>query len=497
MYHTISFVVNKDHDFYDYCNTSTQAVNNLRNAVLFRIRQVFTFVNKPFERLTTNELEIYNEIKNALSAMGEKYAMPTKEKPRLSYAFLNKLMRVTENQDFFCKNISKQTAQHVLQNTVSEMKSFYALRKMYFQNPSSLNGRPELPHYGKKGGNHTVTLTNQDCIVYETKDGGHEVKFPLNDKRFQLGNMLIPGRLMQVEIKPTHGIFVLLLTFNDGIDEVKSVSEKPTRICGIDLGVNNLAAITNNLGIPSLLFKGKIIKSVNRYYNKIYAGIQSKQTKGSPDKFKSTPESDALCLWRNNHIDDFMNKTAARIIDWCIDNKIDTIVIGINKNWKQEINIGKVNNQNFVQIPFLKFKKMIQYRAEAVGICIIEQEESYTSKASFFDNDYIPTYGIDDKDAHFSGKRCKKQRFYKTADGTVINADLNGSANIIRKAIPDAFDKCQPDFDNVWIYNHPDELYIERNKLLQWETRLSHESSKSKLKRLAKKQKLNVTPCMV
>lgn len=263
------------------------------------------------------------------------------------------------------------------------------------------------------------------------------------------------------------------------------------------MGVNNLAAITNNLGLSSLLFKGKIIKSLNQYYNKVYGNIQSEQTIGTTNKFKPTPESDAICLWRNNHINDFMNKAAARIIDWCIDNKIDTIVIGVNKGWKNEINLGHVTNQNFVQIPFLKFRKLIHYRAEAAGIRIIEQEESYTSKASFLDNDYIPTYGIDDQNSHFSGKRCKKQRFYKASDGTVINADLNGSANIIRKAIPNAFDKCQPDFENVLIYNHPDELYVERNKSLQWETRLSDSPSKSKLKRLAKKQKLNVTPCMV
>lgn len=127
--------------------------------------------------------------------------------------------------------------------------------------------------------------------------------------------------------------------------------------------------------------------------------------------------------------------------------------------------MGKKNNQTFVQLPLYKLILNITYRAERCGIRVIKREESYTSKASFLDNDVIPTFGKNDEEYKFSGKRIKRG-LYKAADGTIINADLNGSANILRKEVSDAFASHQPDFGNVIIIRHPD-LENAKNSLLR------------------------------
>ena len=258
------------------------------------------------------------------------------------------------------------------------------------------------------------------------------------------------------------------------------------------MGVENIAAITNNIGEPCLLFKGGVIKSINQQYNKRMAAIQSEQTKGSAEKFEMTPEADKLCLDRQHKMDDFMSKVAKRIIEWCVVYEIDTIVIGHNTFWKQNSNLGKVGNQNFVQIPFYKFVKQIEYRAENLGIRIIMQEESYTSKASFLDKDDIPVYGKTEGEPSFSGTRYQRG-MYRSKDGTVLNADLNGSANILRKAVPDAFGEQAPLFNEVCVFPHPYFEEMLSNSAMQcakqaFASQKEKGPSRAKMRRLARKQ---------
>ena len=275
------------------------------------------------------------------------------------------------------------------------------------------------------------------------------------------------------------------LVFDD--EKETPVTRPPHRMVGIDLGVDNTAAITNNLGLPCLLFKGGVLKSINQLYNKKMAAIQSEQTKGTDKKFVMTKKTHSLCVWRNNRIEDTINKIGSSIVAWCCDNDVDTIVIGHNTHWKQNANMGKKNNQTFVQLPLYKLILNITYRAERCGIRVINREESYTSKASFLDNDAIPTYGKNDEEYKFSGKRIKRG-LYKAADGTVINADLNGSANILRKEFPDAFASHQPDFGNVIVIRHPDLENAKNNHKKQLAEPKT--ISKSKTKRLKAKGKM-------
>lgn len=474
---------------FEYFDKITKAGNCLYNATLFRIRQVLTLTEKPPEKWTDNEREVYDEILKALPLMPKKFAMPTKGRSILSYEFLNALLKASDNPDYRREGLPVQSAQHVIKDAVRAMKSFRHATKEYYKKPSSFTGKPKLPGYHQKGGNSTIILTNQDCVVYPKKDGpGYEVKFPKFDKRMDLGNAPITGRLKQVTIKPNHGIFIVSFVFENSDKNPEFV--EPRRICSIDPGLENLAAITSNIGAPCLLLKGGVVKSINQLYNKLMANEASQQTSGTVNKFHMTDKTHRICLRRNNQINDFMQKTAARIVNWCVENKIDTIVIGTNRMQKQGINLGHKTNQSFVQVPFSKLRSLITYRAERYGIQVIEREESYTSKASFLDNDYIPTYGVDDKNAHFSGTRPKRG-IYKAKDGTRINADLNGSGNILRKEFPSAFceDGQVPDFNSVIIIRHPDYDRATANRKKQLS--VPHIDSKSKLRRLAKKEKRN------
>ena len=266
----------------------------------------------------------------------------------------------------------------------------------------------------------------------------------------------VSGKFIQLNVTPKNNVYQLSFIFDDEADAPEA-ADTAERVIAIDLGVDNMMAVANNIGAECLLFKGGAAKSANHYFNKMSARIQSEQTIGSTDKFVPTKRYYRLLQKRNNRINDFMLKCGKRLITWCVEKRIDTIVIGENKFWKQECSMGGTGNQNFVQIPFERLKWIIAYSAERLGIHVIYQEESYTSKASFLDRDKIPVYSRNSKEEYkFSGVR-EKRGLYRSSDGTKINADLNGSANILRKALPDAFKNgAEPDFRNIRTYYHPD-----------------------------------------
>ena len=353
-------------------------------------------------------------------------------------------------------------------------------------------GKPNIPGYHRKGGLSTITFTNQDCVLYSGDDTSY-MKFPGTKERLNVGKCPVDGRLKEVKAKPYHNIFIVYLTFDDGKPE-PVMKEHPERICAIDFGVENLAAITNNVGLPCLLFKGGVLKSQNQWYNKRMANIASKQTIGTTDKFQPTTESQVVCLKRENQVVDFSRKLCKRIVDWCVQNNIDTIVVGNNPGWKQNSDMGKKSNQEFVQLPFGRIIQMLELKALQNGIRVMKQEESYTSKASYLDNDHIPVYGENDNDAVFSGKRrpykykgvSQKDGYrglYTAKDGSVINSDLNGSANIGRKALPELFTGVV-DFSSVIVIKHPDYDSRKENGKKQ---KANAKPSKSKARRLAAK----------
>jgi putative transposase len=270
------------------------------------------------------------------------------------------------------------------------------------------------------------------------------------------------------------------------------------RVVSIDPGVNNFCAVTNNFGEKPFLIKGGVIKSANRYYNKKLAEFRSEAERCNGKK--QTRRIRKLTDKRNRILKDLMHKASRKITDWAAEHEADVVILGHNRFQKQRIRTGHVNNQTIVQIPHNVFAGMLRYKLEEEGILLVEQEESYTSKASFPGRDLIPTYGEDDDRACFSGKRGPHRYkgtysaggfrgLYMTDDGAIINSDLNASANIIRKAVPEAFDKgSDVCFDDVKIIVHPD----SENRRLLRERQLEKNSgiSRSRQNRLKKKRML-------
>ena len=215
--------------------------------------------------------------------------------------------------------------------------------------------------------------------------------------------------------------------------EQPKLKKDNSRYFSIDPGLNNIVSIYNNIGIRPLLYNGRPIKSINQYYNKTNSKLRSEL----PTNVKISKRLKQLSFKRNNKIDYEMHKISTHIINEAEKNNISKIFIGKNIGWKNEINLGRRNNQNFVNIPYAKLFHQLSYKGLLKGIEVIFTEESYTSKASFFDKDYLPKYGESDNHT-FSGRRIKRG-LYRDDKGNIWNADLNGAANIMRKCSDKAY----------------------------------------------------------
>ena len=211
--------------------------------------------------------------------------------------------------------------------------------------------------------------------------------------------------------------------------EINNLNLNKDRFIGIDLGVSNIVTIVNNVGLKPTIIKGGIVKSINQFYNKRIAELKSIKDKQGISF--ETKRLQRITRKRNNKINDIFHKTSREIINYCIKNNFGTIIIGYNRTWKQKVNIGKINNQKFVQIPFFKLINQIKYKSELVGIDIIIEGESFTSKCSFLDKEPIK------KHKNYMGKRINRGLF-KTKKGLLINADVNAGYNIIKKVVPNA-----------------------------------------------------------
>lgn len=246
---------------------------------------------------------------------------------------------------------------------------------------------------------------------------------------------LVDKKLKQVRILPKYNARCFEVEYVVEA-EVEPQKVEPQNALSIDLGLNNLAACVSTTG-ASWIVDGKPLKAINQWFNKQNARLSRIK---DLQKIKGTTERQArLTINRNNRVRDYLNKAARTIINWCIERKVGTVIVGVNPGMKQEINIGGKNNQSFVQIPHWSLRNKLQSLCERYGLVYREQEESYTSKASFLDGDDIPTYNPDNPQKYkFSGKRVKRG-LYRSRDGHLISSDCNGAANIGRKSSHDGF----------------------------------------------------------
>jgi putative transposase len=299
----------------------------------------------------------------------------------------------------------------VLKNLFYNIKSWQKARKEYEKNPSKFLSRPRLPKYKKE-----LSILGFNNGQIKWKEG--YIHFPK-----MIGIAPIGSKLGACRVIPKSNHFVVEFVY-----EVKEKEQKEYNgnAIGIDLGLNNLATIVSNTG-ESFIINGKPLKSINRYYNKRKSNLQSKL---SNNKYISKKIQN-LTLKRNNKIKNYIHHASKFIVSKAEEMNISKIVIGNNKNWKQEISIGKKNNQNFVSIPHSNLIDKIEYKAKMVGIEVVRTEESYTSKCSALDYEPIKKHEI------YLGKRIKRGLF-RSSNGTKINADSNGSLNILRKVVGDA-----------------------------------------------------------
>lgn len=345
----------------------------------------------------------------------------------LRYAELDSTLKMdTEYPDY--RNMpTAQSAQQILRLLDKNWKSFFKSIKDWAKHKEKYLGKPKMPKYLKKSSNYILIMTNQDCKLH---DGC--IKFPKVFDGFTIKPKFVEKQnaagLQQVRFIPRKGKIVAEVVYT--IHGVEKLADNG-RYIGIDIGVDNLATVANNVGASAFTINGRPLKSLNKYFNKLksrYQGISKRMN----DK-NNTNRLDRLTDKRTAKINDYLHKASRYIIDYCIQHDIHTIIIGQNKEWKQRSNIGKANNQTFVQIPFARLIEMIQYKAEECGIAVILTEESYTSGTSFIDNEE-PTK------AFYNKSRRIHRGMFVSNSGVNINADLNGAYQIIKKVFPIKWD---------------------------------------------------------
>ena len=385
----------KDPGLYEYLDHHMHLSNNLYNATLFRIRQNFTSRKK--EHPTENELEVQREIEETLELC------PHLKRPKsvLGYKFLERMMRVMDNPDFFA-GLPSQTAEECQKAAVHDFRSWLASLREYKKHPEKYLGKPRMPHY-KKQDLVTVIITNQDAVLYPEQNGV-SLKLPITKERLYFSNISEDAFLKDVKIKPYHGRFLLCLTFEEP-EPVIETSMPNT--CAIDFGTDNFAAIVCDDG-SSAIYKGGAVLSDTQWFHKQKAKYVSILTRGHKNRYIPSKRLSDLSYRHANFVKDQCHKISRSIIDFCVEHQAGTLILGVNPLWKQNSRIGRVNNQKFVSMPIAFLRTMITYKALNAGIKIVEQEESYTSKADITAKDYIPTYGVDDEKCEvFPGVRIK------------------------------------------------------------------------------------------
>ena len=363
------------------------------------------------------------------------FEYPTYEKWFLSYNVLDAVFKETGNDAYV--SMPSQVNQNAIRAVMESWKSYFKSLKAYGKDTSRFRAKPRPPRYIKDW-ESTAVFTNQTARI---KDAGKKTLlfFVNNSEPLVVGN--ITGKYVRTLVKPCPGGYTVLITTDDGIDPI-DVPKDAKRFFGIDIGVDNLAAVVNNVGLAPFLIKGTAVKAVNRWFNKRRAELVSAMTRGkdSSGSHKDSRALDALSGKRADFLRDIFYKTAHYICRMARLCHVQVIIAGHNDGQKDEIGIGHVNNQNFVSIPFTQFLSILKYTSWEYKIAFIQREESYTSKASLLDLDDIPTYRKGDDMPHvFSGKRVKRG-LYRSKNGILLNADVNGAGNIIRKQYPNAFD---------------------------------------------------------
>jgi putative transposase len=373
---------------------------------------------KRLRELTAHAKNLYNQslwiLREAFDATGKYFSYPQMDRAMKQVANLEGEI----NYKLLKAKVAQQTLRRVDQN----FKSFFQASKDFNKNQSKYKGQPRPPRFKQKLYDNLIfdyqAFKVKGTIVLLEK--GLEIKLPPS---------LVGKTIKQIEIIPKHHLFQAVFVYEQEVKKFKLI-EPNDQIMSIDLGLNNLATgVTNGL-IKPFIIDGRRIKSLNAYYNKRKAKIQSELEKSRGKKWSYKLQS--LTDKRNARINDYLHKATAYVIKTSLTHNISKVVIGDVAKSLDHINLGNKTNQNFVNLSLGQFVDKLSYQLGQHGIKLIVANESYTSKASFLDGDKMPKKYDKEAKPIYSGKRIKRG-LYRSKDGTLINADVNGAYNILRK----------------------------------------------------------------
>ena len=345
----------------------------------------------------------------------------------LNYQKNYALLKDSENY----KILNSNMAQQILKEVDGSFKSFFGLLKLAKKGKYAFKDC-KLPHYLPKNGYTTL-------VIGFVRLKGNKLIIPFSNSfkkthepvEITIPPILLDKKVKEIRIIPKANARFFEIQYTYKAECIQRNLNKNNALA-IDLGINNLATCVTNTG-KSFIIDGRRLKSINQWFNKENARLQSIKDKQHFGK-RITNRQKAIARDRNNKVNDYMSKAARIIINYCITNDIGTLVVGYNETFQRGSNLGKANNQNFVNIPYGKLREKLEYLCELNGMVFVKQEESYTSKASFWDKDNIPVYNADNPQEYaFSGNRIHRG-LYKTKNGITFNADVNGALNILRKS---------------------------------------------------------------
>lgn len=344
----------------------------------------------------------------------------------LNYVENNKLLKSSENY----KILNSNMAQQILKEVDGAFKSFFRLLKL--KSKGEYKEKVKLPKYLPKNSFTTLVVgfvrLNENTFILPYSQSYKKNHRPI---KINIPPLLLDKNIKEIRIIPKFNARFFEIQYTYQVENEERNLDKNNALA-IDLGVNNLATCVTNRG-KSFIVDGKKLKSINQWFNKYNAKLQSIKDKQGYGKTLTMKQK---YIWnkRNNRVNDYLSKSARIIINYCLENNIGTLVCGYNNDFQRNSDIGKKNNQNFVNIPFSKLQSKLEYLCEFYGIKYVDQEESYTSKASFFDMNIIPEYKEKDNiEYSFSSKRVRRG-MYKTLKGYILNADVNGALNILKKS---------------------------------------------------------------
>lgn len=351
------------------------------------------------------------------------------EKQYLRYESNYHEMKYLENYKLLNADISQQT----LKNVDQMFKSFFALIKLAKQGKYNFK-HIRLPNYLPKNSYSNLIIgqvrIKDDNILMIPYSNTFKKKYKVNRINIKIPQVLENKEIKQIQIIPKFNARFFEIQYTYEIQE-ENIKLNTNNALAIDLGINNLCTCITNTG-KSFIIDGKKLKSINQFFNKQNAKLRS--IKDKQNILRQTKQQFLISRKRKNRIDDYINKTCRYVINYCLSNNIGTLVVGYNQSFQCKANLGKRNNQIFTQLPFGKIREKLEYLCKRYNINYILQEESYTSKASFFDNDELPIYNADNPQTYeFSGKRVKRG-LYQTKNNYLFNADCNGALNILRKS---------------------------------------------------------------